>query len=191
MNILKKIQSESALGLVEAVVSIGIIGTAMIVITNVAMGTIKRARKVELEDVAIQAAVEAMDYLKIPSELEVDAGEQPCNLNDINGYAYLDRSANQALPKIVFESGTTEEISSPNIDPKYKNSILEGEGYEVYQQVQVESVGSRRYEIVSKVVWRTIGGEYGEQKLVGYRYGKFENVGQGDAGASGSCPSNI
>ncbi len=187
MIIKRLLNRQKAIGLVEAVVAIGIISTAMIIITQVALKTIKRARKVELEDVAIQAAVEALDYLKIPSELEVDFGSV-CNFDSIKGYAKLFPIAGYGgmytiVGTSVYGDGSNE-INETNHPSTYLNQSLSEEGYEVYQQIFLESAGKKRYIIKSIVVWRSVDGEYYKKVLAGYRYGGFEK----SSSSTGICP---
>ena len=68
-KILRKTKDESAFSLVEAVIALALVGTAMVIITQVSLSTIKRAKKNELEDVAVQAGVEAMDFVKQPIDI--------------------------------------------------------------------------------------------------------------------------
>lgn len=65
----KIITTEAGQGLIEAVVALAIIGIVMVGITLVTIRSMRIARENELEDVATQALVEAVDYLKAPGTI--------------------------------------------------------------------------------------------------------------------------
>lgn len=187
LEILRFLKNKKGLGLVEALVALAVVGTAMVIITTISIKTIKKARKNELQDVAVQAKVEALDYLKDPTEIQAKFGSS-CDLTSLSGYARLDFS--ETTPILVGTGGTSSgevEIDAKSKpDSKYLNPSLSPD-YEVYQQVYIESDSGRadRFNIRSIVVWQSVGGEYERSTESGYRMGSINLIG-GDA--EGNCP---
>ncbi|MFC1780102.1 hypothetical protein ACFLY9_00185 [Patescibacteria group bacterium] len=171
----KMVKSEKALGLVEALVSLAVVGTGMVLITSLSLKTLKQARKNELQDIAVQAAVEAMDTMKQPRDIQTNL-KSGCSSVIFNFYK-VDVQTNT----IITEGGTNyqTEISCTN----YPNICGPADFFQVdalttskyCSQVQLASIaGSNyKYEIRVKVLWETVGGDCEEFILEGYRYGKI------------------
>lgn len=176
LRIKKYLMKEKGLGLVEALIALGVVGTGMVVITYLSMKTIRLARKNELQDVAVQAGVEAMDFLKDPVPL--DATMPPhWNVTDSGGHYYnLDMTTNP--PRIVGALYPPDEIQDCEAATYDVYGVSTLPDYVVCQQIKVESAGGSdtKFNIDVIVVWQTIGGGYEKKVLQGYRLGKFNRV---------------
>jgi competence protein ComGC len=180
-NFYTQIRNTQAFGLVEALVALAIVGTGMILITSLSIRTIKQARKNELQDVAIQSAVEAMDFLKDPGEIQADLlSFSGATITDANGYYYaLDFSE---APKIkakaaAYLNSDVNEINdcSTTHFTMYGVTSLEPD-YIICQQILVrsEQASSERFDVKVIVVWETVGGEYDKRVIEGFRIGAFD-----------------
>ncbi len=177
MSIIKKIKNiidnESALGLVEALISLAVVGTAMVVITRVSLRTIKQARKNELQDIAVQAAVEAMDFMKQPGTIVVE-GDVP-----VESFGKYYRIALSEQKPIIFVENDhlagENEIANCDSSSSYYNGSLGSGGYDMCQQIYVKKITPRRYDLQVIMVWQTVGGEFEKKKFDGYRIGEIEN----------------
>jgi len=161
-SLIKKLTGQKGLGLVEVLVALGIVGSGMVIITQVSLRTIKQARKNELQDVANQLAVEALDFMKMPADITMGSG-------DIPGYFKLD------FDPVQIVKGEDNEISNCYRTGDYYVD-LGYEGYVVCQQIYLEesSLGSDRYDFQVKVVWETVGGEFEEITVSGHRVGAIK-----------------
>ena len=173
-KILRKTKDESAFSLVEAVIALALVGTAMVIITQVSLSTIKRAKKNELEDVAVQAGVEAMDFMKQP--IDIDASTVPTHT--VDRYYQLDPSPAAGSPALNYITSYQYEISpTSNCDSTnpYYHTNLGAEGYTICQQVKIIRTGPTdpKYDIEVLVVWKTIDNEYELRRIKGYRVGNF------------------
>lgn len=183
--LLNSLKDQNALGLVEALLAIAVIGSGMIIITAVTMKTIKIARKNEMQDVAIQAAVEAMDLMKMPGDLSAKFGGSNCNVDNLDGYAKLDFSQTVPVLRGTGRYGYESPIDENNHNIEYLNPNLTD--FEVYQQIYIVSGGHEKYDIQAIVVWESVGGEYEKQVIEGYRLGGF-NLDPDPA--QGDCPGH-
>jgi len=170
------LNKNEAFGLVESLISLAIVGTGMVLITSLSIRTIKLARKNELQDVAVQTAVEALDFLKDPGEIPADlsnigGGE----ITSSGGFFYaLDF---EGTPRVVAkEHGYAEEIldCSTVSFSSYGVSSLAPD-YTVCQQILIKSEqdSNQRFALKAIVVWETIGGEYDKRIIEGFRIGSF------------------
>lgn len=166
--LLFNIWNEKALGLVEALVALAVVGTAMVLITQVSLRTIKQARRNELQDVAVQAAVEALDFMKQPGNIKVD-GVKPDE--SYGQYYKLDLTAN--IPQIVYKERDmgANEIRECDFSSFYYNESLGSSGYYVCQQIFIQEVTSHKFDLKVIVVWQTVGGEYDKKVFEGFRVG--------------------
>ena len=166
-------ENNKALGLVEALVALAVVGTGMVVITSLAIKTMKKARENEMQDVAVQAAVEAMDLAKMPGTLPIHSQSvtNPANLNH-----FLRLEDPDIYGIHVVATPGEQEISETDHPTTYLSDNLSEEGFEVYQQIHITSVGSstQKFNLKVIVVWESVGGEYRKIVLEGYRYGPIE-----------------
>ncbi|MBN2015742.1 hypothetical protein JW766_02825 [Candidatus Dojkabacteria bacterium] len=164
------VRGSDGLGLVEVLVALAVVGTAMVIITQISLKTIKQARKNELQDVANQVAVEALDFMKQPGNITVETigGSSP----NLNGGLYRLDVANG---KIEYSSSQQAELSTSNCTPgsHYLDASLYSSGYHVCQQIKLTKVSEYRFNIKVIVVWQTVGGEYDIRELAGYRIGEI------------------
>ncbi|MBU0975953.1 type II secretion system GspH family protein [Patescibacteria group bacterium] len=161
MRILLK--NEKAFSLVEAVVALAIVGVAMVIITQVSLKTLKQAKKNELQEVAVQSAVEAMDFAKQPNDLEVDVPPATSKFYKLD----------IANAQLISTGVTQSEINSCSAGSEYIVAYLNSSGYTVCQQIYITKPGtsSEKWDIEVKVVWLSVDGEYEESKIKGYRLG--------------------
>lgn len=167
--VLKHVKKENALGLVEALIALAVVGTGMVILTTISLKTIRQARKNELQDVAVQAAVEALDFMKDPSTIDTD--RLPA---DQGSYYRLDLASSPPLIWVAdgnLNPDESLEIDSCTEDNTYYVSSLPD--YFVCQQIFVQNVGTKRYDLKVIVVWKTIGGDYEKQDIEGYRLGSI------------------
>jgi type II secretory pathway pseudopilin PulG len=166
-------KNETALGLVEALIALAVVGTGMVVLTTISLKTIKRARKNELQDVAIQTGVEAMDFMKDPAPVHADLQAYWSITDDGGHYFSLDMSG--SIPKIV-GSLDTAEIETCDTGTYSVYGVKSLTDYVVCQQIKVESDGgsSTKFNIEVIVVWQTVGGVFEKRLIKGYRLGEIK-----------------
>jgi hypothetical protein len=175
----KIIKSECALGLVEALVALAVVGTGMIVITHLSLKIIKKARENELQDIAVQTAVEAMEFMKQPGDIQSDV-LSACSVASLMDSYKLDVQNNRI---ITYASvGLYERIGCSGgvincgpgdvyyVGPFYLMDSLEDEG-KFCRQINVVQNGEFSYDIEIIVVWESVGGECEEYVLEGDRIG--------------------
>jgi hypothetical protein len=163
---------EKALGLVEALIAMAIVGSAMVIITQVSLRTIKMARKNEMEDVAVQAAVEAMDFVKQPGDMMVKVvNSDPAYSNSI---FELDVKNGQ----LIYNSNNQTELTEGNCDESsdFRNLELGSSGYIVCQQIRMTKISEERFDAEVIVIWETIGREFEIHLEKGYRIGKVQLI---------------
>jgi hypothetical protein len=185
MKVMKRfLKNENAIGLVEALVSIAIVGTGMVLITYFSLKSVKLARKNELKDIAVQTAVEAMDFMKQPGYISTNI--PGATLDPKYGYkdAYkLDFSQNRLImdhspSNLTDEIGcSSEKRCGPTDSSRYYlvDSLKNEEVGEFCQQIRItpdpDSVD--RYEVKIIVTWLSVGDVCEEYVLDGYRIGKI------------------
>ncbi len=160
--------------------ALAVVGTGMVVLTSLSLRTIKQARRNEIQDVSIQAGVEAMDFLKQPTDINVGVDPGGSNLPDDEPGTYykLDFGSSQGTPILqktdeIPPNGEIVTCSGDPEDAKYRISSLEESGYNICRQVKVTKNTLEEYEIEVIVTWETIGGEVEVKKFKGLRLGKF------------------
>ena len=159
----KRILEERALGLVEVLVSLAIVGTGMVIITSVSLKTIKQARKNELQDVANQIAVEALDFMKIPMDIDADVVS--------DGYYELDFDSTPYLISDVSGSELDPAVSSCTPNHSYYIDLGTA-GYVVCRQIYIQTVSPGRYDFKVIILWETVGQEESEKAIFeGHRIG--------------------
>ena len=172
------IRSEKALGLVEALLALAVVGTGMVLITYVSLKTIKQARKNELQDVAIQTAVEAMDFMKDPATIRINGSLLPAE--NTGTYYKLNFTSIKldysTYPQHQHELEAVE--AHCNESSYYIVSSLVPEGYTICQQIHVtpEPGSSLRFDIEAIVVWKSVAGGYEKRVLRGYRLGRIQGT---------------
>lgn len=171
VRVLKNLINQKGLGLVEALVALAIVGTAMILITQVSFKTLKQARKDELQDVAIQIAVEASDFLKQPGDIDA------FNASSFSDTGYFSMEVESNYAGINYQVTATDEIGEDfncENDTIYKVDV--GEGYDICCQIYIDKDDTRekRYDFRVIVVWLTVGGINEKRVIEGYRYGDID-----------------
>lgn len=167
MTIQKIIKCEKALTLIEALISLAIVGTGMVIVTNLSFRAMRQARMNELQDVAIQAGVEAVDYMKSPGALNADA----LPASGTAGMYYIDeadfslRQTTQAL-----EANET----SCNESSVYAISSLFESNYQMCQQINITPKTGDRYDYEVIIVWKTLGDKFETRSVTGFRVDEIE-----------------
>lgn len=193
------IKDQKGFSLVEAVIALGIVGVVLVIITVFTISTMKKVKKNEMEDVAVQALTEAMDYMKQPGPIYVEQyltgspGES--TPEDTRCYFYL---ADGQVPNPSGGGVITTKVlrpdgrSGPNatIDNTYTcagsvHQIVypENTEYEVCLQLYITADNNEDSNLTNDrqdefalhgiVVWRTIGGGVEVRSVNGYRVGKI------------------
>lgn len=170
------IKSEKALGLVEALIALAVVGTGMVLITYISLKTIKEARKNELQDVAVQSAVEAMDFMKYPAAISTYTEPTATPIPHlISPYVNFKLDFGSTPPRIVKCVDSSDLSNDPsNCDtasPYYVASL--GPEYLVCQQIKVTEVTDLKYNIEVVVVWQSVGGDFEMRVIQGYRLGSI------------------
>lgn len=167
---IKKLFSQKGLGLVEVLISLAVVSTGMVMITSLSLKTLKVVRKNELQDIAVQLGVEAMDFMKQPNTISVESYD-----DYYPGYYYLDIST--APYRIVKVQGY-EEIETCNPNSRYHVSSVSETS--VCQQLHIENDpggSTTKYIIKVILVWETVGGDqYDKRVYTGIRRGGFKNI---------------
>lgn len=164
----KFLKDQKALGLVEALVALAVIATGMVVITSLSLKTIKQARKNEMQDVSIQTAVEAMDFMKQPGVIQTTVGKLP----NPTGRSY--RLNLDSLPYLIYVGDGTGEINNcTKTSPYYVSDVSD---FLVCQQIIIKESAVGRYTIKVVVVWQTVGGDFEKRTFDGFRYGNITEV---------------
>ncbi len=167
---IKRLCSQKALGLVEVLIALAVVSTGMVMITSLSLKTLKVVRKNELQDIAVQLGVEAMDFMKQPGTIAVQSYD-----DTYAGYYYLDISSE---PYKIVEVQGYEEIDTCDSNSRYRvSSVAETS---VCQQIQVQNDpggSSTKYNIKVILVWETVGrDEYDKKVYTGIRRGGFKNL---------------
>lgn len=167
---LKDSKNNKGLGLVEVLVSLAIVSTGMVVITSLSLKTIKEARNNEMQDVSVQIGAQAMDYLKQPSEIEVNDLERPTELEE-RSYK-LDFGTSLPILKRVSRSPLNgREINDCEDDSDYIVDVVTD--FNLCQQVLIRKNADKdnHYNIRVIVVWKASGGESRKRVETGTRIG--------------------
>jgi len=167
LNFIKK--KERGMGLVEALIALAVVATGMVVITSLSLKTIKYVRRNEMQDVAVQIGVEAMDFMKQPGKIETN------DLTNIAGYYKLDISSVQHARIIKDTSPAAGEIY--NCDGLfYKVGYITD--MNVCQQIQIQTTTfSDQYNVKVIIVWVSIGSsadKYEKRIFTVFRRGSFK-----------------
>ena len=112
----KLIISQKALGLVEALISLAVVATGMVIITSLSLKTLKVVRKNELQDIAVQIGVEAMDFMKQPASIRTVGAS-----GDYQGYYYVNLSDE---PYGIVKTSDLNEIDSCSPSSNYHVSTI-------------------------------------------------------------------
>lgn len=185
-KLIRFIKQEKGIGLVEALISIGIVGSGMVVITFVSFKSIRRAKSNELKDIAVQASVEAMDFMKQPGNVEVscfsytgainESGENNASiiLDNVDGPLLDATKSGASLSKISCASNPCSgKRGSITSDEAYRvNSISDNEKTLFCRQILVTGT-QYNLDIEVRTTWETVGGECREYILEGRRIGKI------------------
>lgn len=169
-------KNDKGIGLVEVLVSIGIVGSAMVIITSLTLSSLRLARKNEYQDVAVQSAVEALDFLKDPVEIDVDLFlSGTSSLYDSTPDAfYLDFGSSTTTPPMIVENSSSTPIGNTcTSSSPYVVAQLLNEGYLVCRQILIlsDNGSKKNFYITVHVVWETIGDDFDKRTFEGYRYG--------------------
>ena len=167
LNFIKK--KEKGMGLVEALIALAVVATGMVVITSLSLKTIKQVRRNEMQDVAVQIGVEAMEFMKQPGKIT------RTGTGTINGYYELDISTVEHA-RIIKEIDTVD-ISECNASSPYKVDYVTD--MNVCQQIQIQQITgfTDQYDIRVIIVWDSIGSStnnYEKRIFTGYRQGGFK-----------------
>lgn len=177
------IRENKGFGLVEVLVAIAIVGTAMVLITSMSLRSMKVARKNELQNVAVEVADEAMDFLKEPVPINTTM-VGASNISDGNKhYFYLEQNFGTGNPPELQEIRASSALGSTcndNPSNKFRIDWLAQEGIVVCRQIAIEAVETQpgsysdfKFDVETKVVWKTIDGDE-ERFFTGYRFGTFQ-----------------
>ena len=168
MKIYKFFNEEKALGLVEALIALAVVGTGMVLITYISLKTIRRARQNELQDVAVQAGVEAIDFMKDPADIVVEGGPYP---EQSGTYYKLDFSV-VGLRHNPYDLYEIDQNSCSETSYYLVGSLFDS-GYTVCQQIKVtpQDGSTRKFNIEVIVVWQTVGGGFEKRVFKGFRVG--------------------
>lgn len=169
------VRGEKALGLVEALVAIAVVGSGMVIITSMSLRSMKLARKNEIQDVAIEAAVEAMDFMKDPGSVVIKKSDYPAGgLSDEKPH-YFRLDVENVPPWLENPMLPQSDLQTCDSGSGYLVGRLKNENYIICQQIMVKSIGQSksRFDIEVTVVWQTVGGDIDKRVISGYRYGDF------------------
>ncbi|MDD3647999.1 MAG: type II secretion system protein [Candidatus Dojkabacteria bacterium] len=154
-------KNEKAFSLVESVIALAIVGVAMVIITQVSLATLKQAKKNELQEVAVQSAVEAMDFVKQPSDLLVDVDPPRSYKLDLT---YV---------KLISSGLDQSDITTCDSSSDYLVNSLFSSGYTICQQVFITKPGpsEQKWDVRVLVLWKTVDGKIDKAEIKGYRLG--------------------
>jgi type II secretory pathway pseudopilin PulG len=181
MKVMKRfLKNENAIGLVEALVSIAIVGTGMVLITYFSLKSVKLARKNELKDIAVQTAVEAMDFMKQPGDIQIDI-DWACRTSppfikstgkklDYGNQVLITRDGLEGETRIG--CGGINMCGASGSD-YYRVSSLDTEGKFCQQIWFFEGDSPDTWDVQVLVTWESVGGECEEYRLDGTRIGKI------------------
>lgn len=193
MKFSRQIKSKSGFSLVEAVIALGIIGVALVMVTSFTISTMKVAKKNELEDVAVQSLVESMEFLKQPGPIYV--GKYKNEMSDPQETrSYFSLGSAEEYPEsgstILVPDGQIQslEVNSCNDTSLHYIQFPDNPEYTVCVQLYVDGYVNGTGEPVRKgeflihgvVVWKSIGGIWEKRTVNGYRVGTILANGEQD-----------
>jgi hypothetical protein len=162
-------KDQKALGFLEVLIALTIVGTGMVIVTSMSLRSMRVAKMNENQDVAIQVAVDAMDYLKNPGDIGIS--EAP-----ITAPAYYSLASDtfeisrENVPQRELEAN--ENDCNESSETLVSNLWESDPTYTICRQIMIEKTSSDRYDIEVTVIWSTVG-DYNKHVISGHRVGKL------------------
>ncbi len=158
--------------LVEVLIVLGIISTALVASVSVIVNSLIKVRVNEIEDSANSLLIQSMEIAKTPNTVVVNDGAINNNSVGTAYYFTLQNASNQnTLQRVT--SSTTLINSCPANSPYNANNFLgTNVDYNICIQLQIIYRGNEQYEINSRVVY-DINGRVSLNTIQGFRYTPF------------------